>query len=446
MDPLWQPEASSAGSKAALLAHRGGANVKAWKPEESEYGHSAAEQAMRKKGLSPTVERGVDKEAGHRALLAATGAMSGNRKRSDSAPVRQDSGYALSAAMSSQKAVPKKSAMSTEMSDPANDASRIHNIAKNNVNRELYGSKPPVAIELEEKRREDTLRAAAVSMAKQMYNIQQSMIDDASGVKRSDSHYAATNVHNRRLSTASEALPAEEPKTYPQYVNLQEAARKLAAERLAKLEDSDSAYKKYYGQQNQPSRSRLSMRMRRRASSDGQLDVDAEQSKKIRSQMSMFQSQLAEVDQQKRQKDRQALLAAAQRNVKSSMHDMDERVFHDTGKSSPAMRQEWEAKAREKAQRESEERMVNHGRVHIGGGKYLDQADVDAIAKSRIQPTLDEINEKAQEHHAHQEMIRLDEEQKKHQAEVEKARAAEMKADQKRAKGKHLTSMASSLS
>ena len=56
------------------------------------------------------------------------------------------------------------------------------------------------------------------------------------------------------------------------------------------------------------------------------------------------------------------------------------------------MIEEWDAKARAKASANSEARMENHGRVHIGHGKYMDQADIDAVALARIQPTLDEIN------------------------------------------------------
>lgn len=440
-DRLWEPEMSSAGSKAALLAHRDGGNVTVWQPQESDNGLSAAGQALRKKNLSPTVDRSIDADASHRALLAATGAVSSSRKRADSAPLRPSrtdtpTSNALLAATKSHQAH-RPNTPSFDGGNRAQEASRIHNIARNNVAREMYSSHPPVSAEVEEKNRQDTLRASAVAMAQKMYAIQQHAIDEAKGVQRSDSHSAANHVHQRRSSVAS-SITSDEIITSPRYTNLEDAARKLAQERLAKMQDEHSEYRSYYGAPT-PSRSKLSIhnRLRRRASSDGSLDkVDEEQSKKIRSQMSLFQNKVAEVDKQKQQKDRNALLAAAQRNVTANMNTMDKRVFNETGKASPAMMQEWEAKARERAQASSNARLENYGKVHIGGGKYLDQSAVDAVAQSRIQPTLDDINSKAEEKRARDEEIKLEQEQKKKHSETEKARALELKAEQKRAKGK----------
>lgn len=439
-DPLWQPELSSAGSKAALLAHRDGGNVDVWQPQDSDNGLSAAGQALRKKNLSPTVDRGVNTDASRKALLAATGAMSGSRRRADSAPLhplRTDSpmSNALLAATQSHKAH-RANTPSFDGNSRVLEASRIHNVARSNVAREMYSSHPPVSLEVEEKNRQDTLRASAVAMAQKMYAIQQNAIDEAKSLQRNDSQYAANHVHRRRDSVTS-SVTSEETLGTPRYTNLEDAARKLAQERLAKLQDEHQDYRSYYGA-SPPTRSKLSIhnRLRRRASSDGSLDkVDEEQSKKIRSQMSLFQNKVAEVDKQKQQKDRDALLAAAQRNVTASMDIIDKRVFNETGKASPAMMQEWEVKAKERAQASSNARLENYGKVHIGGGKYLDQSAVDAVAQSRIQPTLDNINSKAEEKRARDEELRLEQEQKKKQADTEKARAAELKAEQKRAKG-----------
>ena len=85
--PLWHPELSAAGSKAALLAQKDGGHVEIWKPETTDAGNSAAEQAMRKKGLSPNVNYGVTEDGERKALLAATGAVAGSRKRSGSTPI-----------------------------------------------------------------------------------------------------------------------------------------------------------------------------------------------------------------------------------------------------------------------------------------------------------------------------------------------------------------------
>ncbi|KAL9590449.1 MAG: hypothetical protein Q9203_000728 [Teloschistes exilis] len=437
--PLWHPEDSAAGSKAANLAAREGAHVDIWLPESTSAGNSAAGQAMRAKGLSPQVFRGSTADDNRKALLAATGAMSGSRKRAGSQPALPPPSYpdsansaanALKAATSVSRS--KGSAGQPKSSPPVNssiDAARIHNAAVTNLSREMYTANPPVAPEVEEKRRQEGLRAAAVSMAKQMYDIQQRAIDEAASDGKGDSHYAATSVHNRQPSVAT-----NEEKAAPRYVNLQEAAQKLAAERLSKLHDEHAAYRNYYGA-NQPVQKRLSIRARprRRASSDGSTpQADEERSRQIRNQMSLFKDELAQVDAKKRQSDRDALMAAAQRNVRASMTGMDEQVFNDTGKASPAMMAEWEAKAKTRAKADSDARMVNHGRVDIGGGKYLDQSEVDAIAAGKVQPTLDEITAKAEKQRARDEELRRQQEERERiAAEKEKAEARAKKEDEK---------------
>jgi len=258
-------------------------------------------------------------------------------------------------------------------------------------------------------------------MAQQMYAIQQSHIDEAKAARRSDGYHAATNVHNRQRSDTTSSLD-DETASAPRFQGLEQAAKKLAMERLAKLHDEHAEYRQYYGPTTPtPTRSRISVRgIRRRATSDVQQldDSDEEKSKKIRTQMSMFQSQLAAVDSKKRQTDRDAVMAAAYKNVTKSMATMDEKVFQETGKQSPHQKLLWEKEARDRAQKDSETRMVNHGKVHIGGGKYMDQSEVDAIARARLQPTLDEISEKAEAQRARDEEIRIEEERKKREIEA----------------------------
>ena len=414
VDPLWQPELSAAGSKAALLANKKGGDVDVWRPHESpdDAGHSAAGQAMRMKGLSPQVDRGVDKDGEKRALMAATQSMASGRRRAGSTPtvtnpVYPDSANSAANALKAATTVSRNGKPQPAPAAPTGpriDMTRIHNQSITNMRREMYTANPPVAPEIEEKNRQTTLRASAVAMAKQMYDLQQKEIAEAAELGRSDSQYAASNVHNRPQSSVS----SDDSRPTPQYANLQEAAQKLAAERLAKLHDEHAAYRTYYGTQQAPNK-RLSIRgrPRRRASSDGDVgDDDEERARQIRNQMSLFTGKLDQVDNKKRQKDRDSLMTVAQRNVRASMTGMDQKVYNETGKISPAMMEEWEAKAKAKAQVESETRMVNHGRVNIGGGKFLDQSDIDAIAAAKVQPTLDEIAAKAEKDRARDEELR----------------------------------------
>lgn len=450
---VWHPGTSAAGSKAAALATKDRGHVNVWRPEATEAGNSAAGQAMRAKGLSPQLDYGYTTDGSKRALLAATGAMAGSRKRSGSTPIARnlypDSensvANALSAATIANKpakgVVQPRTDSPSDSSSPRIDAARIHNAALINLSREMFTSHPPVAPEVNEKNRQDGLRAAAVSMAKQMYDVQQKAIEQAresDRSDRSDSQSAATFLHNRRPSISSTDEPLQSP---PQYVNLQEAAQKLAAERLAKLHDEHSAYRNYYGASAAP-QSRLSIRNRprRRASSDGHIDEsDENRSKQIRSEMSLFNQKITQVDAKKRQNDRESLMAAAQRNVKASLHGIDERVYAETGKASPAMMSDWEAKANARAKADSDARMVNHGRVDIGGGKYLSQSEIDAIAARRVQPTLDEITKKAENQRARDEQLQLEERERNELAAAktadDKERAMKTKEEWKRFKG-----------
>ncbi|MCJ1247508.1 hypothetical protein MMC30_004722 [Trapelia coarctata] len=430
--PSWHPEMSAAGSKAAVLAARKGGDVNIWKPEATPEGNSAAGQAMRMKNLSPSVDYGYTEDGRRRALVAATDAMSG-RGRSGSTPVvtntypdsANSAANALNAATLAHRPSTKSRPPVSDLPGLSQaDATRIHDAAITNLGREMYTSHPPVAPEIEEQRRQAGIRAAAVVMAKQMYAVQQKALEEAAGVPKGDSHYAANSVHGRKSSMSS---ASDEPyQAKPQYAHLQEAAQKLAAERLAKLYDENAEYKKYYGM-GAPVQSRNSIRgrLRRRASSDSDLPgSDEARSKQIRSQMSIFNNKLAQVDRKKQQNDRDALMAAAQRNVSKKMQAIDEKVFADTGKVSPAMMTDWETKARARAEAESSARMVNHGKVNIGGGRFMDQSEVDAIAAARVQPTLDEITEKAETQRALEEQRR--------QEELERRRIADEKARSER--------------
>lgn len=441
-EALWQPGVSAEGSKAALHAHKGNQNVDIWQPSATSEGNSAAGIAMRKKSKSQLDHDVSAAPPQSKALKAASGALS-IRPRAGSMPA---SSYAFpdsaNSASNALKAATKAHAPSKPASPPptdlpglsTEDAIRIHRAATTKLSREMYTSSPPVAPEVEERNRQAGLRAAAVSMAKNMYDAQKKPLESHTG-HSSQSQQAARNSHIRQ--------PPEPEQNHHeqvmQYVNLQEAARKLAAERLSKLQDDNEQYRSYYGQ-HMPTRSRLSMKGRRRSSSDGGLsESDHARSERIRSEMTLFNSRLAEVDAKKRQKDRDALMAAAQKIVSKNLQGLDEKVFQETGKASPALKAEWEAQARAKAEKESKVRMENYGKVDIGGGKFLDQSEVDGIAAARVQPTLDDITAKAEEQRALEERRRQEAEERRQLAEAkaleEKQRSEKTKQVWKQFKG-----------
>ena len=431
MAPLWQPEQSSNGAKAALLAHRDGGKVEVWKPEASNWGNSAANQAFKKDragGLSPQLDYGHTALGRQGSLLAATGAMSTSRRRAESNP-----GPSAFVARYPDEANATTNALSAATSASKNRkrtgiTSEGGAVPYTTMSREMYTSHPPVAPEVEEQNRQATLHASAIAMAKSMYNHQQKQIDAASAAQR-----GAMAAHQRSpsLESTDEVQPMR-------FNNLQEAAQKLAQERLAKLHDEHAKnreYRDYYGGTPQ-THSRLSIRgrTRRRASSDGSMDEDREQSNKIRAQMSLFSTNLSQVDAKKRQQDREALIAAAQRNVTKSLHGMDEKVFADTGKVAPSLLSEWEVKAHAAAQAKSDTRMENYGKVNIGGGKFINQSAVDLVARRNVQPVLDEINEKAQAERERVAAEKMEQETQARKAAEQKAREREKQEIEKKLK------------
>ncbi|KAF2134054.1 hypothetical protein P153DRAFT_280341 [Dothidotthia symphoricarpi CBS 119687] len=457
MAPLWQPEASAAGSKAALLAHKDGVKLNLWTPQASAAGNSAANIAMRKKGLSPETDYGYTDDGRKRALVAATGAHStAGRKRANSTPAppplypdsKNSARNALNAATiahspSMRKFQGPSVTDSNRLGSGAMEAARIQH-AKS-IPRNMYGSAPPVAPEIEEQRRNDALRASAIVMAKKIYEVQQKQADGASG--RSAAHTGANAAHGQRAPAGEGDIKEQAMR----YVGIQEAAQKLAQERLAKIGyDENAAYRSHYGYEKP--RSKFSMRRgRNRAYSasetpaqneyDSDSDEDDFRSRRIRSQMAQFNKQLADVDAKKRDQDRKGLMAAAERKVQAQMQGLDKKIFDETGRMSQSMSDEWDEKARKRAVANSENRMENHGKIHLGNGKWMDQAEIDAIAQARIQPTLDEITEKTDKRRGEDEKRRAAEEErknqlaeKKRQERLEKERIAEIKAGEKNAK------------
>jgi hypothetical protein len=449
MAPLWRPEASAAGSKAAMLAHQGKGGD--WRqPTASKDGLQAATLATRNKNLGPQLDYGYTEDGRSKALLAATLSVKG-RKRTGSTselPIAQNG----NSKSNSLKAATM--AHADGMNSRAIEQSRLTHAR--NLSRDMYTEHPNVDIEKKEKAHQDALKGASISMAKKMYAMEQ--VDDQGHVRLSAGQ-AAARTASRTSTDGTTDLKSQAL----QYLTLQAAAQRLAAERLAKIEDQHepAALRDYYGYSNKR-RSRLTLkgRNRRRASSESaapykrsenaveelptsskphrrNLDIDSddeEQAAKVRSQMNTFNTKLAEADK-KRLGDRERLLAAAERKVQAQMSEMDEKVFNETGKMSPAMMEDWDNRARAKAAAASQVRMHNHGKVDIGGGKFLDQSEIDAIALANIKPTLDEINDTAEKQRARDEEIRLERDEQRRQTLKERERNAENKVLAKKMKG-----------
>jgi DNA repair exonuclease SbcCD ATPase subunit len=315
------------------------------------------------------------------------------------------------------------------------------------MNRQMFTSHPPVKPEVDEKNRADVLHASAIAMAKKMYDQQQRIID--SSARAQHGHARTSSLPGGPADTESLSSSRNEDQQAPSvaYGSLQEAAYRLAQERLAKLQEEHQKQRSLQDHYAAPPtapphRSRLgsikSKLTRKRSSSDGDLPVeDRQRSDQIRRQMSLLNNRLSEVDgeKEKRAQDRKALLAAAQRNVKAQLHAMDAKVQSDTGRVPQVSMDDWGRKALVAARARFDASNENAGKVDLGGGKFMDRSEVERIAAGRVQPLLDEINEKAEKEQERQEEERLAEERRKEEAERDRMREQEIQEIHKKLKG-----------
>lgn len=312
------------------------------------------------------------------------------------------------------------------------------------MSREMFTSRPPVKPEVDEKQHADVLHASAVAMAKGMFARQQSIIENAKKTGSSDAGTAAARSSSfSRHGVESPGSGGTQAEV--RYPNLQEAAYRLAQERLAKLHDQhqkDREYQDYYGAgTTAPAGGRLgSIRgrlTRKRSSSDGDVIVDRRfSSQTTTSRFNNNKRNLPDVDEEKRTRDRQALLAAAQRNVKAQMEGMDRKVYEETGRIQPVKMGDWEAKAHSAALLNSETRKADdHGLIDIGGGKLMTQEEINAIAARNVQPLIDDITHKAEVERERIAALKMDQERQKEEAARERAHEHEIHDIHKKLKG-----------
>ncbi|GKZ28740.1 hypothetical protein AbraIFM66950_000095 [Aspergillus brasiliensis] len=354
-------------------------------------------------GAGQTIESRSGTTGRDRTRYAVTGALYANRRRADSAPseaphVGMDSGDVLGDL------------------DNAMEASRIQHIA--NTNARLYTATPPVAPELEDYKRKSILQAAAVSMARDMYAVVEA---------KEQGPISPSRMRSQRTATGAE------PMILQQAFSLQDAAEKRAAEKLASMQDEAAIYREYYGIEPQTTRSSLQVRRRRLSIDSDASSVDAERSKEIRSQMYSLRTKLDAVDE-RRERDRALLMEAARRNVDATIQSMEMRVYAETGRAPAAMQKELEETAllRAKERQETDAQYQFADRVNISSQKYVDMADVEAIARSRLQPTFDEITDRAETKRAREIEQRLDQEEAERREAIQRERDADTRAEERR--------------
>lgn len=413
------------GNSAAALAFTTNAN-RPVSPEPvtltASHGSSAATQAFQANRIqSAKVASSPPPSPREKPLAAAKGAMSPSklgvprsRARSYSTPPEPYYADAKRASVSALNgaSIAHQAAMNKPPEIKATGAVPITTMTRN-----MFTSHPPVKPEVDEQTTSERIHQSAVEMAKKMYQQQQlNRIHDSQDENEGDAGTSA----NR-------------------FVNLQDAAYKQAQERLAKLQDEHEKNRRYqeYYTSEKPLRRRFTImdRIRRRSVSESDVE-DRARSDLVHQKMSLFTSSLDQVDEEKRERDREALLIAARHNVKASLQGMDEQHYFETGKVNPTILGDWQVRAQQAAQLRHDTRAEDGGRVDIGGGMFMDADEIDAIAARRVRPVLDDIHEKAEAERERLASLKLEEEAKKAEAEREKDRERELKEIQKRARGK----------
>ncbi len=425
---------TEASSQAAALAVGSGLRLQQHQSSlSSEWGSSAANKAFRASMLSSPTTVSPDL-ARQGSMRAARGAMAGTRPRSMSSPVPKESypdqANAASNALSAATFAHRPSMR--VLTAPIEEGGAV---PYTTMDRRMFTSRPPVKPEVDEQKRNDVLHASAVAMAKQMYDQQQKLNENFKTHARSSSF-------SRHSTRAVASAVNEEPPTV--YNNLQEAAYRLAQQRLAKLQEehqNNRTLGEYYGSSSLPQHSKLgSIRnrlTRRRSASDGALVEDRKRLQQIRKQMSLFDTKLAEVDEQKRARDREALLATAHRNVQARLKGIDDKLDAEMGRVPPSTMSDWRVKAHAAAQaRFDSARIEDQRKIDVGGGKLMDRDAVEEIAAKRVQPLLDEINDKAERERERKVQQKLEEEKEKEEAERNKMREREIQEIHKKLKGR----------
>lgn len=379
--------------------------------------------------LEPT---GADRAASG----AASGAYSSSRRRAESALAQitpeTDTFLARSAAGVSHR-------YSVELEDPLDrigpsvEATRMQHLR--DPDRQRYTSHPLVARETEEAKRDSVRQAAATSMARDMYSLAGARTDQGPAFAVNAAQVGHGRVHYKEPSIGETSS-----RKYRRGISLQSAAQKLASDKLSKMQEED-LYHEYYGT-GQPERRRLSRRLRRTPSEADSSRIDTERSREIRDQMTSLQNRMSKLDQrkikeqdEKRKKDRDELMEIARRNVQARIQDMESRVYVDRGMPSPAQQREWEEIMAERARIENEAHVVSPDSIHIGANQFMNRAEVEAIARTRIQPTLDEIGDREDEQRAKRYERFLDKKEAQRREALERRRDAETKAEEKRLKG-----------
>ena len=431
-----------AAGAAASLAHKV-RSPEVWKPDPSA---AAGAAAVLVKDYKPADIWRPDAPGANanRAALLAHNAKVNEVIPGPSAASQEAGRNALSAAsIASRPSVKKKASELDEsiVAIPAYSIDRVQKQAKLNAERDLYNAMSPTSQAIQDQNKSDIMRAASTAMSKKPKPDAPLTSPQSPGfyahlptTPKQVTEIETSNLNRRNSMAAAHSahqnprIEPEKPKRHvPYYPHLEEAAKRAAAERLARLE-----------QEHQSGRGGVYSTSGARALMVGTTS-DLAQSRKIKSDVARLQKNVAEVDRQRQAKDSMSLLAVAERNVKLQMDRQDDKIAEDQGRVPKHLQQEWDAKAKLMSAEYEKKRMAeldkHKGMIDMGGGLWYSEVDVERIARSNVQPILDEISEKAAAERARMEVIRLAKEKAERAKKDNAAKEAELKAEKKKSRG-----------
>ncbi|EFR01722.1 hypothetical protein MGYG_04724 [Nannizzia gypsea CBS 118893] len=345
----------------------------------SSIGSKAAYGSFRDSGVSGLGDEDF-KEEWQEARMAATGAMSSSRKQAASMGSPPDGvsdlTEAFSAAAISHRASQHGRPTAERNVDFQLSPKRPYNPAVTNSRREMYTSHPPVSTTLDENRKRDTLQAAAVSMAKQMYAIIPK--EDVTGDMETSSF---------TMEESEERTPRHQRPTGGRYQPNPEVSSIRANNYRPRSQEYFAATK---------------VRPRSEGSAEGGRYLGGSV-KRARTQSRRNRNEVYYDDE---------IMDAAQRNVRRMMDNIDNHIYSYRSRPSPAIMREWERHANELvlANRESTA-FVDVGPEQMrAGAPLLPPRNVDDMARARVRPALHNIDDQVARQKSRRITDKLDEE------------------------------------
>ncbi|KEZ39724.1 hypothetical protein SAPIO_CDS9680 [Scedosporium apiospermum] len=372
---------------------------------QENWGSSAACLAFKSQSAQATQSTKMRPRLDSRSSLMAAQEATASRPRSMSSPLIKQRAGGVSDTSAGQKwsFVPELS--------PSAESGAIPATA---LDRSMYTSHPPVSIEVEEKRRASEIHSSAVALARQAYLQQQKLAEQqAHDDAYSDDMRSSTDLGQ------------------PEPVNLHEAAYKLAQERLEKLQEEFRKNRELQ-EQNTPDqipaplhRVANALRIRHRSSSDS--DLQLRRHNRTSRATAILPPLQSKADEEQRRKDREAVLAAARKNVESQLRGIDESIYEETGKVPPCKLAEWAPRAEAIALAKVASEMPPPGKRDVGGGMYVAQDEIDAVAVRKVKPILREMDVRAEKEHERQRVLKEEQAEKQLEAKTKKVHQREIR-------------------